>query len=194
MSETTTFKLRLEDRQATAALQRLQLQAKNTAGRIGRGIRDSISGGVRNVVQGAGLGVGIGTGIAAVRQSTGSGFTDILSETLGPVGAALNEAILGQADDEARAGRAARNEVKDAFAYQIGANGGKIPQGAVDMYNSIRDLRLKQEQGRSAIDQDPRFAGGVDVEKFAGKIVKMLAKEMRDTAKWMLDQLNPFGK
>ncbi len=189
MTETTTFKLRLEDRQATAALQRLQMQAKNTAGRIGKGIRDTVGGGLRSAARGAGLGVGIGTGIAAVRQSSSSGLGDILSESFAPIGAAINEWMLGDDDDHARAGRAAREEIKNAFAYQIGANDNKIPEGAHQMFNTIRDLRETQERGRSAIDQDPRFSGGIDLEQFGNRIVKMLGKEMADVARWLMEQL-----
>ena len=189
MTETTSFKIRLDSRQASAALQRLQLQAQNTAGRIGKGIRDKVGSGLKSAVGGATFGVGVGTGLAAVRQSSSSGIGDILSESFGPIGAKLNEWMLGKEDDEARAGRAAREEIKNAFAYQIGANDGKIPQGAYEMFDNIKKLRLQQEQGKSAIDQDPRFAGGIDVEKFGMKIVKKLGKEMFGVAKWLLDQI-----
>lgn len=190
MTETTSFKIRLDSRQASAALQRLQLQAQNTAGRIGKGIRDKVGSGLKSAVGGATFGVGVGTGLAAVRQSSSSGIGDILSESFGPIGAKLNEWMLGKEDDEARAGRAAREEIKNAFAYQIGADKNKtIPAGAYEMFDSIKKLRLQQEQGKSAIDQDPRFAGGIDVEKFGMKIVKKLGKEMFGVAKWLLDQI-----
>lgn len=145
-------RVRLDTAPARADLRQLNKDAQKSGGRISGGIRRAIGKGMGAV----GLGAGIGLGIAAVRGATQSGISDVVGESFSAIGAQINEFFLGDLDDKARATRRGREDMIAAFGYQS-AEG--VAPGAHQFFQNRVAEYAKEEQGRSIIEQDPRFAG-----------------------------------
>jgi hypothetical protein len=148
MAEDAKVKVTLETKDALRKLAGLTREAANAAGKVSR----SVSGALRTGIGAVGLGGGVAAGAAAVQAATRSGAGDLLGEVFRPIGAALNEAILGDLDDKARAARSAREETIQAFGAIAGETG-RIPPGAKQFFDQVRALRENEERGRALFDQ-----------------------------------------
>lgn len=180
-------RVRLDTGQAKSDLRGLVREAQNSSGRVAAGVRNALGRGFRAI----GLGAGIGTGLAAVRGATQSGFGDVIGEAFGGFGANLAEFFLGDLDDKARAARAAREETIQAFGTITGITG-SVPPGARAFFDSVRTLRLQEEEGRGIIERDERFRGpgiGEFVDRIMAKVGEIIAQAVDALA----EKLNPVN-
>lgn len=183
----TKVRVRLDTRQAKSEMSGLKREGERASGQLSSSLRSAVSKGFAAV----GMGGAIGAGISAVRGATESGFGDIVSETFGQYGSQLADFFLGDLDEKSKAARAAREETIQAFGAITGARGGAIPPGALQFYESVRSLRLQEEQGRDVIERDERFRGpGVSdmVDRIMTKVGELLSAAVDELA----NKLNPI--
>lgn len=155
-SQDATFRLVIDTKSAEASLAGIAKAAEREAERTGKSLRASIGKGLGFV----GLGGALGAGQEAFRGATQSGVADVIGEALGPVGARIEEFFLGDLNNEARASRAAREEVTQQFAAIAGAQGWKeVPPDVRAYYNSIKTLRDQEEKGRELFRQSSELHG-----------------------------------
>lgn len=155
-NQDATFRLVIDTKSAEASLAGLAKAAEREATRTGKSLRASIGKGLGFI----GLGGAIGAGAEAFRGATQSGVADVIGEALGPVGARIEEFFLGDLNNEARASRAAREEVTQQFAAIAGAQGWKeVPPDVRAYYNNIKTLRDQEEKGRELFRQSSELHG-----------------------------------
>jgi len=183
----TKVRVRLDTRQAKSEMSGLKREGEKTSAKLSSSLRSAVSSGFSAV----GLGCGIKLGVTAVRSATQSGFGDVISESLGGIGAQLADFFLGDLDEKSKASRAAREETIQAFGAITGARGGAIPPGALQFYESVRSLRLQEEQGRDVIERDERFRGpgiGDMIDRIMTKVGELISQAVDELA----SRLNPF--
>lgn len=179
-------RVRLDTGSAKTALRGLVQSGANTAKRIGRGLSQQ----VRSGLGGFSLGAGIGTGIAAVRGAAETGFGDVVSESLGGLGARLSRTFLGELPSQASASKSAREETIQAFGAIAGATG-KVPPSAKAYFDSVRQLRFEEAEGRRMFEEDDRFRGP-GIEKLIEQIMSGVAKLLREAVDALAAKLWPF--
>ncbi len=186
MADETKVRLKLDTEQAKVELRALVGEATKVAGRVGTGLRSTISRGLGM----AGLGGAFGAGIATVQAATQSGVGDIVGESLGGIGARLQEMMLGDLPQDARATRAAREETIQAFGA-IAGHTGKIPPQAHQYFTSVRSLRMEEEQGRFLFEKDEAFRGK-GIEDVIDQVCTRLGALISDGIRQLGEYLNPF--
>lgn len=185
MAEEAKVKIVLDSKHALSGLRGLTRQAASTAARVSGSIASTLGRGAGIV----GLGGGLATGAAAVRGATESGFGDIVSEAFRPLGVALNERLLGDLDEKARAARGAREETIQAFGAIAGATN-SFPLGAKEYYNQALALREQEEIGRKKLEEG--LPGGVKPDEVFDKIFAGLKEIAIDAVTELASKLNPF--
>jgi hypothetical protein len=180
VSNEAKFRLRLDTDMAKRSMDALVKKGKSTGQKLGSDLRSSITGGL-------GLGAGIGAGMAAIKGTTASGFGDVVSESLGGLGAQLSEFFLGDLPQDARASRAAREETIQAFGAIAGATG-EIPPGAKQFFDSVRSLRMQEETGRHMINKFDDFRGK-GLEELINRIMTGLSDLLRDAVDALAEKL-----
>ncbi len=181
-------KVRLDTRQAKGDLRGLTRTAAAAGGRIGQGIRGAIGKGVGAI----GLGAGIAAGVSAVRASTSSGIGDIIGESLGGIGAQINEFFLGDMDDKVRATKSAREETIQAYGAIAGRTG-SIPPGARQYFEQIKSFREDEEKGRSLFENPKNgFRAETGIGDMIDRITKVLSDELGKAVTRLGEILNPF--
>lgn len=185
MSE-TKYRVRLDTRQAKGDLRGMVRDAKRTAGAVGQRIRSTVGQGLRF----AGVGAAIGGGIGAIRATASSGIGDVLGETTSRVGFNIGEYFSGSLNEEARAAKSAREETIQAFAYQTDLQG-KIPAGARAYFNSIRQIRLREERGREMILGDASFYGP-GAPELAGRLGEGVSDALRSGFEMLSQTIRNF--
>lgn len=187
MAETTRVKLRIDTGAARQDLAGVVREARATSGKISAGIQGTIGRGLGAV----GLGGGIATGMQAVRGATESGFGALIGETLGSVGAQIEDYLLGDLGVEAKASKQARDETIQAFGMQAGLHN-KVPPGAKNYFESIKSLRQQQEQGRKVFEMNSDFFGP-GVGDMIDRIGKKLGEELKKAVDYLLSELPIVG-
>jgi hypothetical protein len=185
MSE-VKYRVRLDTRQARGDLRGMVRDAKRTAGAVSQRIRSTVGAGLRYT----GIGAAIGGGIGAVRSTAQSGIGDVLGETTSQLGFELGESILGNLNEEARAAKSAREETIRTFAFAAGQQG-QVPQGAKDFFNSVRRVRLQEEQGRELILGDADFYGP-GLPELGSKLAETVGNSLRDGFNMLADTVKRF--
>tara|TARA_R110000782_G_scaffold253743_1_gene341936 strand:- start:19656 stop:20228 length:573 start_codon:yes stop_codon:yes gene_type:complete len=173
MADEAKVKMRLDTKQAKRDLKGFVSESAMAAGKISGGIKSTIGKGLGAV----GLGAGLATGMGAIRGATSGGVSDIAGEAFGAIGRQIGDFILGDFPEEARATHAAREQTIAAFGAL--SRDGNIPAGALSTFKSIKGPLLDQELGRKAIESDPRFRSGVDVDDIIERIGATLGKELQ---------------
>ena len=153
MVDETKVRVGLDTKQASGQLRGFVRESERAAERVSLGVRGALGKGLGFV----GLGGAIGVGLGAIKGATASGLGDILGESLGRVGAEIENAIFGDLSAEARASAKAREATVQSFGMVAGASGsdGGMPPGAREFYESIRRVNLQMELGRKKLNLDP---------------------------------------
>lgn len=186
MADETKVRLKLDTEQAKAEMNSLMKDATKMAGRIGSGIRSTVGKGLGYV----GLGGAIGTGMAAVQSATQSGVGDIVGESLGGLGARMQEFFLGDLPQDARASKAAREETIQAFGA-IAGHTGKVPPQAAQYFASVKSLRMEEEQGRHLFEKDDQYRGK-GMEEIIDKICTAIGGYIKSGIERLGEILNIF--
>lgn len=176
-------RVRMDTKAAKADLRSLVKEGTQTAGRVTQRVRGAVSRGLSTV----GLGAGIATGMQAVRGATASGFGDVLSETLGGLGLEIEEALLGDLGPEARANKAAREEVIQNFASVAGATGA-IPPQAHAFFEQTRALRHDEETGKRMLNKEFHM----DYKDVLDRVLENVRKLLVEAVELLASKLNPF--
>lgn len=180
-------RVRLDTSAARGDLRALTRTAANVAGRVGQGLRRSVGRGLGAV----GLGGGVGAGLAAVRGATQSGLGDVIGEAFGGIGARLAQTLFGDLDETAKADKRAREETIQAFGTIAGATG-KIPEGAVNWFNSVQSLRLQEEKGRELFEQDDNFRS-TSAGDLVDRVMSGLGVLISEAVDALAKKLNPLN-
>lgn len=146
------------------------------AGGGGRGAGSLLASAVRAV----GIGAGIGMGIEAIRGPVASGFSDLMSESLGAYGKQLEAWAFGDLVPQARAASQSREATIAAWGPIIGLQG-KVPPQAHSFFNQAMAFTSPAEKGRFLIEQDETFRGpGVD--QILTRLATVLTQAAKDAA------------
>ncbi len=184
-TQDATFRLVIDTKSAEAALAGVAKAAEREATRTGKSLRASIGKGLGFV----GLGGALGAGASAFRGATQSGVADVIGEALGPVGARLEEFFLGDLNNEARASRAAREEITQQFSAIAGAQGWKeVPPDVRAYYNNIKTLRDQEEKGRELFRQSSELHGP-GITEIIDRVMKGIGSMVADGFKALGDRL-----
>jgi hypothetical protein len=179
-------RVRLDTSQAKADLEALVKQSEGTSGRVGDNIRESLGRGLGiAAASGAAFGAGFSAIRAAATSDVGSGFGDITGEVFNSWGARLNEWLLGDIDDLARARTTSRNFMIENFA-QTYQHHGKT-EGMMNIFDSVTARELLREQGVSALKRD--FPSDDLIEKMLERIVGAIRDGIRDVGRSLLGPL-----
>ena len=162
MADETRIRVRLDTSQAKAEMDNLTRKGAATAKGLSAKVRQSVGSELGKFGSGALVGAAIGSVASGLKGSTTAGFGDLISEVTDPLGARLNDYLLGTADDEARARRSAREEVSQAFSSIIGQTG-TIPPQVYTYFDHLSGIKLYEEKGKSLIASDPRLGGSETV-------------------------------
>lgn len=168
-------RLRLDTGMALSQMRRVVREGRETANRVSRTIDSTVGQGLRTV----GLGGGIGVGLAAARAATSSGYSDIVSETFSPIGASLQDFILGDMPADARASKSAREETIQTFGFLAGATN-SIPPGAKSFFEQTKSLRMNEELGRKKFMENSEFFGGVKMDNVIDRLVDGIGGYLND--------------
>lgn len=186
MSAETKVRVRLDTRRARTQVRSLVRDSARAAGRIAGGVRAAIGRGMGMV----GAGAAVGAGIQAVRGATQSGIGDVIGEALNPIGRQISDFFLGDLNEKAKAGRAAREATIQAFGAIAGARG-EIPAGAKGFFDAVAGLREQEERGRELFEMDTRFSG-VKIQDLIDRILEGLNTLLSKAVDTLADKLNPF--
>lgn len=187
MTDETKIRVRLDTTQAKSEMDQLERRGEKASKSLSQKIRSKVWG----ATGGFAIGAAAGGTVAALRGATGSGVGDLVGDTFAPFGAQLNELIFGKLDDEARAAKAAREELIAAFGTQTGIEG-SVPGGASAFFDQMKALRLQEERGRSLIEQDTRFGGG-EVASLIERLPKLVGEEVGAALAPIRDLLSTLG-
>lgn len=187
----TKIRVRLETRQARSDLSALEKDGVRTAARVGRRLSSAVGSGLNRSLSAVGLGGGIGAGLAAVRGATESSFGDVLGEAFGSIGESLEQRLLGDLGEKARADRSAREETISAFGLIAGQTG-RVPPGAKAYFDQIRSIRAQEEAGRNIFERDARFRS-VGAQDLVDRVLSGIGELLTEAATLIADKLNPFS-
>lgn len=132
-----------------------------------------------------GMGAAFSAGFAMLKAAMSTGPSQIAGEVLSPYGQMANDFFLGATDDEARASRAAREQVAETYAFSAGGPGG-TPEGARNMFQVLRGINTQIEVGKSRLRAD---LGG----ESSTAIVEGIGSKIMDGARFLLDGINGAG-
>ncbi len=186
MADEVLVRVRLDTKQAKAELDVLRKEGKKTGEEVGRGLRGTLSAGLRAT----GAGAAFGVGLQAVQSATRGGVGDILGESFGLWSAKLADWTLGDLAVDARATVRAREEVSQTFAYVSGVRDG-IPPQARAIFEQIKTVRLHQEKGLMMFQMDEAMRGP-GLEEASNKIADRLATALKDGLRDFFSSINPF--
>ena len=181
-------RVRLDTDQAKAELADLQGRAEKTSGNVSGGIRRALRRGLGAV----GVGAAFQAGVSTVKGATSSGFGDLVGELLSPLAAQLNETILGDLDDEARATKAAREQLISSFGQVIGHTN-NIPAGAQQLFDQTKQIMMEKERGRSLVEQDERFGLNTDPKDVIARIIEGFGNAVKAGLQWFWQKLTGSG-
>jgi hypothetical protein len=182
-------KVRLDTKQAKGELRGLTQEGAKAAGRVGAGIRSTLSRGIGAV----GLGVGIGAGMAALRGATQSGLTSIITQTLGGLGQRFAQGTLG-AENLAKAagGAQALQEILGGYSQVVGHRDPKapLPRGMISDFQQRERYHTETARGAGRILRDPQFRNEA-AQWLDNKTTKVgeLFDAVYDLFKWGYDDL-----
>jgi hypothetical protein len=185
-SDETKVVVRLETSKAKAELDSVVDKGREAARKMSGLYHSTVGRGLSAV----GLGGGIGMGFAAVRSATESGFSDVIGEALGGVGAQLEHFFLGNLGEDAKASRAAREDTIQAFGAIAGAQN-KIPPSAHAFFNSVKSIRMQEEHGRALFERDDKMRGP-GIEELITKIMSAIGELVSKAVDSLAEKLNPF--
>lgn len=190
MAQEVSVRVRLDTGPAQTELRNLEKQGQTAGARVSSRVRGAVAKGLGAV----GLGAGVGVGIAALKGSTASGISDVIGESLGGLGKAIEFSLLGELGEQARADAAARSETAQAFGAIAGRTGA-IPPGAKSFFDQVRALRGEEEKGRGLFERDAQFRT-VSMDKVISTISENIEKLLRQAVGWLADELKEavFGK
>ena len=180
------IRVKLDTAAARAELQGLVASAQSagvgTGGRSagGSAVGDDGAGGggggftLASVMRGMGLGTGFAMAQHALSGPTSSGVGSVLSEALGPLGAAISKWALGDMPAEAKAAESAREDTIASFGRLAGIQG-QIPGGAKSFFDARKGIALQAEKGSALFERDKDFRG-VDIPDL-GELLFKLSKQ-----------------
>lgn len=184
-------KVRLDTRQAKGELRGLTQEGAKTAGRVGAGIRSTLSRGIGAV----GLGVGIGAGMAALRGATQSGLTSIITQTLGGLGQRSAQGILGAENLAQSAGRAqAFQEVLQGYSHVVGSRDLKapLPRGLIPDFEQRARFHTTEARGAGRMLRDPQFRN--ELAQFLDAQVTTFGEAIGTMADWIKQAVGAAGR
>ncbi len=185
-TDETRVKVILEVAEAMRELDRLSEKGEKWSDNV----VSKTSSGVSRGLAAVGLGGGIGMGMAAIRGATESGFSDVISEAFGGIGARLEEAVFGDQSLDSRAKRTTREEAIQAFGAIAGAQG-KIPPGVKNWFDSVKSLHMNEEKGRRMFETNDDFRGA-GVMELIDKLVAGFRQLFSEAVDALANKLNPF--
>ena len=142
MATEAKVRVRIDTKQAKKGLRDLGKEGTAAAGRIGRDVRGGLG-------RGFALGAGMALGVRAARSISAGGIGDQFSERTSGI-VAQADALLGAPD--ARARKAAREEVKNSNAEIVGRTGSTAD--AKRQFDAILPRHQAREQGASDINKE----------------------------------------
>ncbi len=187
MTGDAKIRLRLDARQARDELQGLSSVGSEAASRItGR-----LTQGAGRLASAFGAGAIGGMAINAVAGSTRSGIGDVIGEAFGGWGAQLERWALGDLAPQARADAAAREETIASFGAIAGRDN-KIPPGAKNYFDSIRSLRLEQENGKRLFEESKDFRS-TSPDDIIDRIITAVGEALRAAVDYLISKLPLVG-
>jgi hypothetical protein len=176
----TKIRVVLDTAQAKGELRDLDKQGQRTSERVGSGLRKSV---------GAGLaaGVGFAVGQAGLASAAKSGFGDILGETFGAFSREIEQFAFGELGESARASKAARDQLVNAYAMQAGMADAVDP-GAVEYYQQTLAMEQQKERGRTLIETDERFRS-VSLDDVTTRAITAITSAIDDMAQTIADRI-----
>lgn len=187
----TKIRVRLDTAQAKSDLNSLSREGLRAAGRVGNQLRASVSTGLGRTLGAVGLGGGIGAGLAAVRGATESSFGDVIGEAFGGIGFDLEQTLLGDLGEKARADKAAREETISAFGLIAGQTG-RVPPGAKAYFDQIRSIRAQEEAGRKIFEDPANGFRSVSASQLIDQLLSGIGELLAKAADALAAKLNPF--
>jgi hypothetical protein len=188
MAEEVKIKVVVDATQAKQEIDEVEKEGERAA----TGMRFSITDKLRQGYQAA------APTISQVTQSTRSGLSDVFSGQINRFGQMVNDFVLGDIDDKARATNTAREETANMFAFTAGQRG-QIPQEAKNYFAARQQFHESREVGMSMINADSAFAGE-SLGKIFEQIGKHLGNSLSDAintgfnkVRAWFESWNPFG-
>lgn len=176
-------RVKLDTGEARRSIDSLTESAAGVAGKVATGVRSALGTGLAA----AGLGGGFALASAAIRAPTQSGLGAAIGEAFSPMGAWLEQRLLGSLGQEAKAANSAREQVINTFGLVPWLNG-KPPNGSVEMFNMLRAQRETQERGRHMFEMSEQFHGP-NAEELVQRVLEGLKELLNDAAKSLAEFL-----
>lgn len=189
MAEEVKVKVIVDTTQAKQEVDEVKREGQRAADEMKVSLSDRIKTGYRDHVAPT---------VSQITRKTSSGMSDIFSGQINRFGQLVNDFVLGDIDDKARATNSAREETANMFAFTAGQRG-HIPQEAVNYFNQRQAFHEKKEIGMSMINADQTFAGE-GLGKIFEQIGKHLGNSLADAinsgfnkVRAWFESWNPFG-
>src|SRR5688572_21778515 len=146
---------------------------------------------VMSGVRAFGVGAGMAAGWSALSGATSGGVADVVGESLGGSGARIEDFVLGDLPQEARAGSRARDEAARIFGMQSSMTG-KIAPGAKQWYEQMKSINMHEEMGKKMFNMSDDFRS-VNPEDLLKRVIDAITKALHDCFNLVLAKLDPFS-
>lgn len=189
MTRSAKTRVKLDTRPAKERLREIGKEGKAAAGRV----NESVNRGRLGFGHGFGLGAAAAIGVGAARRAGGSMFGaigDHISNLTAGTRAVFDAGLGGPTE---RGKKQAREETANAWAEIVARTGDAHASNVRNYYNQIKELRVKTEQGRNAVEQILTRSGKpLSEDDPLDKVLQAIIDAIKDGFGQLIDRLLGF--